>query len=242
LLLASTIVFAQVTAPASPLPSTPTEELQVLKAQIATTQQYQEQFVSMVQWSLGAVLAMALGLAAFNWYSSKVSYERDIASLRQENKALHAELSALIKIETEASAKRLIESLSERQADIQAAVAKALESKLAKHSADISQLNSKILELRYTLTELEAEDAEGEKRYAWAIYKYCDLLDISVKNASDHYQVGEILDVIGKLLENPATSLSADDVTHAVEALKRLPQRYQAAAQNLIPRINRAHK
>ncbi len=242
MLIAAAVVSAQVTAPASPSPNPQTEELQVLKAQLATTEAYQDQFVSMVQWSLGAVLAMALGLAAFNWYTSKASYERDIASLRLENRALHAELSALIKADIEASAKRLIEGLSDRQADIQAAVAKALDPKLSKHSSDISQLRSDVHELQYELIEREAEDAARDKSYAWAIYKYCDLLDISVQNRSDHYQVGAILDAIGKLLDNPATSLSADNVTHAVEALKRLPQRYQAAAQNLIPRINRAHK
>lgn len=242
LLIAPVVVCAQVAAPATAPLSNQAEELRVLKAQLSTTQEYQDQFISMVQWSLGAVLAMALGLAAFNWYSSKASYERDIASLRQENNALHAELSALIKAETEASSRRLIEALSERQADIQAAVAEALDPKLANHSSDISELRGNVLDLRYDLTEREAEDAVRDKSYAWAIYKYVDLLDISVKNGSHRYQVGDILDEIRELLDNPATSLSADHVTRAVEGLKRLPQRYQSAAQNLIPRINRAHK
>lgn len=242
LALVSVAFAAQVDTPAAPAASHATEELQVLKAQLETIQDYQDQFVSMVQWSLGAVLAMALGLAAFNWYSSKASYERDIASLRQENKALHAELSAMIKAEADASAKRLVEALSERQKEIQVAVGKSLDPKLQKHSSDIEDLVSDVLELQYERTEQNAKEAVRDERYAWAIYEYCNLLDLSVKNHSDHYQVGDILDEIQKLLGNPKTSLSADDVTHATESLKRLPQRYQAAAQNLIPKINQAHK
>jgi hypothetical protein len=242
LAMVSVAIAAQVNTSVAPVVSHATEELHVLKVQLATIQDYQDQFVSMVQWSLGAVLAMALGLAAFNWYSSKASYERDIASLRQENKALHAELTAMIKAEADASAKRLVEALSERQKEIQAAVAKSLDPKLQKHSSDIADLISDVLELQYERIKQNAEEAAKNERYAWAIYEYCDLLDLSVKNHSDHYQVGDILDEIQKLLGNPKTLLSADDVTHATESLKRLPQRYQAAAQNLIPKISWAHK
>jgi hypothetical protein len=239
---ATAAVQAQVADPKTlPNPSS-TEELRVLKTQIATTQEYQDQFISIVQWSLGAVLAMALGLAAFNWYSSKASYERDIQSLRQENRALHAELTALIRTEADASAKRLTDGLSARQVEIQAAVSKALEQKLAKQSSDISEVKTDVLDLQYRETQREAKEAARDKNYSWAIYTYSELLGISVRQGSDHYQVGEILDEIGKLLDNPATALSADNVTEVVESLKRLPQRYQAAAQNLIPRINRAHR
>lgn len=236
------LALAQVAIPSSEAPVAQSEELKVLRAQIATTQDYQDQFISMVQWSLGAVLAMALGLAAFNWYTSKVSYERDIQSLRQENRALHAELTALIRTETEAFAKRLVDGLSERQSAIQDALSKIMDKRVAEQSGEISELKRSVLELRFNLTEAEAEEATRDKRYAWAIYKFCELLQISVEQGSDYYQVGDILDAISKLLDNPAIALSADDVTQTVESLKRLPQRYQVAAQNLIPRINRAHK
>lgn len=213
------------------------QEIQLLKAQIKTVENYQDQFISIVQWSLSAVLAMALGLAAFNWYSSKVSYERDIQSLRQENKALHTELLALLKSETDVASKRLSEELSGRQANIEATVTKSLDAKLATQAAQLVNHKNQLLGLRYDITKREAEEAVNSKSYAWGIYKYCELLDLSVRKGSDFYQVGEILDAIGKILDNSATALSAENVSNAVETLRRLPQRYQAAAENLIPRI-----
>ena len=222
------------TAPAQ-VQSPATTEVQVLKAQIETMRSYQDQFISVITWSLGAVLTIAFGLAAYNWYSSKLSYERDIQALRQENKALHAELTALLKSETEQAAKRLLDELASKQAEIQAALTKAFDSKL-------SDIKDEVLDLEYNFTEDEAENALKEKSYAWAIYKYCRLLEISVRQSSDYYQVGEILDRIGKVLDNPATSLSSDNVIDAVEKLRRLPKRYQTAAENLIQRITKAHK
>lgn len=227
--------LGQTKAPASPVRTAPTAEVEVLKAQIDTMKSYQEQFVSVITWSLGAVLTMAFGLAAFNWYSSRTSYDRDLQALRHENKALHAELRSLLQRETEQAAKHLLEQFGTKQAEIQSALTKALDSKL-------SEIGTNVLNLEYNFTEFEADEALKGKKYSWAIYKYCQLLEMSVRQGSDHYRVGDILDEIGKVLDKPETSLTADNVTDAVEMLRRLPTRYRTAAENLIPRITRAHK
>lgn len=232
----SSIALGQAVPHATPNP-TPVSgpEVAVLTAQLQTMQAYQDQFISIVSWSLAAVLAMALGLAAFNWYSSRTSYDRDIQALRQENKALHAELSAIISRETEQASARISEQLAKRQSEIQAALSKMFDPK-------ISDLKNGILNLEFNFTRLEAENAATSKSFAWAVYKYCRLLEISVRQGSDHYEVGEILDRIGDLVDKPETSLTADNVTDAVEVLKNLPRRYQTAADNVIPRIRKAHK
>lgn len=128
----------------SPSQSPGSTEVQVLEAQVEIMRNYQEQFVSVITWSLGAVLTMAFGLAAYNWYSTKVSYERDIQALRQEKKALHAELSSLLKSETEQAATRLLGELATKQAEIQSSLAKVFDSKL-------SEIRTEVLDLQYKL-------------------------------------------------------------------------------------------
>lgn len=242
LIIAACDVLGQSALPASSSASSETsQELQVIKAQIQTTKDYQEQFLSVVEWSLSAVLAMALGLAAFNWYTSKITYERDIQSLHQENKSLHAELTALLKTETEAAAKLLNDQMSNRQAEIQAAIETLLDQKLSKHASALDNLKYELLDLKFQHIKGEAKRAITEKQFGWAIYKYCDLLDVTIEKGSYYYEIGDALDAMGEILDKPETKLSSDYVTKAVETLKRLPQRYQAAAQNLIPKINRAH-
>lgn len=229
------ISCAQSETPSPPVQAHTSPEVKVLEAQVAIMREYQDQFVSMVNWSLGAVLTMAFGLAAFNWYSSKASYDRDIQALRQENKTLHIELSALLKSEANQIEKNLRETLATAQTDIQNTFTKLVDSK-------ISSIKNEVLSLKFKSTKQEAKDALEKKSYEWAISKYCELLEVSVRQGSDHYEVGEILDAIGDVLDNPATSLSADSVTDAIESMQRLPTRYQAAAQNLIQRITRAQK
>ena len=56
-------------APSQPQPPS-LVQFEVLKAELETTQAFQDRFISMVQWSMGTVIAIALGLAAFSWYSS----------------------------------------------------------------------------------------------------------------------------------------------------------------------------
>ena len=186
----------------------------------------------MVIWSCVRNGARAGGI---NWYSSKVSYDRDIQSLHLENKTLRAELLALLKKENDVASKRLANELSDCQSNIQAAVTKDIKQQLADYK-------NKLLELDFTNTQREAKDAVNEKRYTWGIYKYCQLLRISVRQGSDRYEVSEILDTIGELISKPNTSLDAENVTNAVETLKNLPERYQAAAENLISKITAAHK
>jgi len=229
------VTIAQTPTIPAPSEHASDQETLLLKAKLETMEQYQDQFISMVQWSFGAVFAMALGLAAFNWYSSKVSYDRDIQSLHLENKTLRAELLALLKKENDVASKRLANELSDCQSNIQAAVTKDIKQQLADHK-------NKLLELDFTNTQREAKDAVNEKRYTWGIYKYCQLLRISVRQGSDRYEVSEILDTIGELISKPNTSLDAENVTNAVETLKNLPERYQAAAENLISKITAAHK
>ncbi len=217
------------------------QEIQLLHAQLKATKEYQEQFISIIQWSLSAVLAMALGLAAFNWYTSKLSYDRDIKSLRVENKSFHNDLSLQIKEELTKSSAKLLGELETREKSIKSAAVNAIKPDLDALNSKISSQKRTLLNLEYDFKEQQAINAVENKRYSWAIREYCYLLKISVRQGSAHYQVGDILDEIGDLLVKPEISLSADDVTDAISALNSLPEKYKNAANNLVPKINKAH-
>ncbi|MCP4116919.1 MAG: hypothetical protein GY737_16255 [Desulfobacteraceae bacterium] len=218
-----------------------TEEVQLLKTQIKMIEGYENQFISIILWSLSAVIAMALGLSAFNWYTSKTSYERDVQSLRQENKALKAELLARLKSETDVASKSLSKGLSDRQAEIEVVVTKNLNAKLAIQSSQLAGHKQEILELRYSITKKEAEEAIESKDYSQGIYTYCKLLEITVQK-NIVYQVNEILDEIGVILDKIETSLSSYYVTEIVESLRRLPEKYQTVVENIILKVNKAQK
>ena len=214
--------------------------VELLEAQIEVITSYQNTFVSIVLWALGAVLAMALGLAAFNWYSNKINYERDLKSLRQENESLIRLLEANLRKELESNKNSLEESIASREDSITKSVEEKFKDKFSSQSSQLDSLRIAITDLEYVSTEREAEDAVKQKRHAWAIYLYLDLLLISVKQNSYQYQAGEILDEISKILDIDGVSVPSDYVTKATSTFKKLPNGYRTTAENLLPKFNKA--
>lgn len=217
------------------------QELQILKAQVASMEKYQSQFISIVLWSLGAVLAMALGLSAFNWYSNKFSYEREIQAIKQASDRSYDSNAAQLKSELEAQSKSILDDLSTREESIRDSVANELNKKMNAQSSNIKRCQRDILSLQFSDVERAAKDAVRDKRFEWALHNYCELLRISVKQGSDYYEAGEILDEMSTLLDKPNIELNSDEVTQLTETLRGMPERYLAAAENLIPKVNNAH-
>jgi hypothetical protein len=237
------IWLTTVQAAESPSVATPGEEREVavLRAQLETIEAYQDQFLSVVLWSLGAVIAMSLGLAAFNWFANKVSYERDIQAIKQENQAVISVLEAQLKSEIGQESQKIVSEIGAREESIKSAIIKELSKKIDTQASTISKQAKAILDLQFDSVERDAEDSVAKKSYEWAIYRYCDLLNISVKNESLSYEAGDILDKISEILDKPGVSLSSDNVTKAIETFNNLPPSHHTAAQNLIPKIKRAH-
>ncbi|QCF24595.1 hypothetical protein [Hydrocarboniclastica marina] len=216
-------------------------EIALLTAQIASMENYQSQLISIVIWSLSSVIAMALGLAAFNWYTSKVSYEREMQALNQESDAKLQEMHSALKTSVDEYSKKLVADLDSKSDEIKNAAIKEIQKRIESLTLSLKEQKSRILKLEYDNKERLAEEAMGKGRLEWSVYQYCDLLAISVEQGSDHYQVGEILDEISKALDDPKISMSSDDVSRTIAALKNLPKRHQAAAENIIPKVNRAY-
>lgn len=218
------------------------EEILLLKVQLQTTREYQQQFLSVVLWSLGSIIALAVGLAAFNWYSSKISYERELEALSRENRGFQSELKALLQHEIDEKSSTLIERLDDRQSDIESTVRNVLEKQLSELSSQIGGLKKRLVGLEYNDIERQAEAAVAEKRYSWAIYKYADLILVSIAQGPDHYEATEIIDRIREILDKHKPTLSANDVSHATESLKKLSGSLAAPAEGLIEVINQHYQ
>ena len=125
-------------------------------------------------------------------------------------------------------------TISESEKPLQERLEKLIETKLKSMVSRVSDLKDSVLELSHENLERDAKDAMRDKRYSWAVYKYCAMLDSSVKRETDYYEVPDILDSMKKALEMPGVKMYADDVTTTVDALKRLPAKYQVASEKLI--------
>lgn len=212
---------------------TPTEVV-ALRAQLDIVRDYQDRFVGIVMWSLGAVVTMTIGLLAFGWYTNKTNYERDRDAVRQERETLRHELRAFLSDEIRRVTQEVNGSIAENEKAIQQRVEKTALASIQKLSSKLDSTTARILEIEHDNLEREAKEALKEKNPRWAVYKYCELLDSSVRRQADHYEVPDILDSIKSALATPGIKMYADDVTNTVEALNRLPAKYQAASERLV--------
>ncbi|MGZ4959437.1 MAG: hypothetical protein ACXV7J_09300 [Methylomonas sp.] len=85
-------------------PVASTEEIAVLRAQITEMRRSEDRLLSTVHWTLSAVFAIALGLAAFSWWSSSKLHQQDLQRLKDD---LHQQLSVVVDRTLAESARKL---------------------------------------------------------------------------------------------------------------------------------------
>jgi hypothetical protein len=61
-----------------------TEEVAVLRAQITEMRRSEDRLLSTVHWTLGAVVTVAIGLAAFSWWSSNKLHQQDLQRVKDD--------------------------------------------------------------------------------------------------------------------------------------------------------------
>ena len=240
ILLATLAAFTNAAdAPASAPTGSNVTETAILKAQLETTRQFQDSFISMGQWTLTGVITVSLALAGFGWYTSKKNYDRDRDSLQREANALRDILDSALKTGIQQTGKALEDALTARQTAIQIAIEKVVQARINGFSATISNLEYEVLELKSTALESEADAAAIKKNYGWAVRLYGQLLALQTKGDIDEYEAPGILDKIRSIVKAPGTRLDAETVNTTVEALSGLPRRHQAACEQLIEDLKR---
>lgn len=211
----------------------PSQEVVALRAQVETMKGYQEQFVEVVLWSLGGVVALVLALLAFSFFSSKTSYERDRRFLEQERKVIEEEIQAKIRHEFAELSERITSLVSEREELIKGKIEGGVLSKIGSISSRVDDLKDDVLDLRYDALKREAEDGERSKQFGWAIYKYRQMLEISITRGFD-FQFPDLLDSIKKCLANSSLKIDSDELSELSSVLKKLPPKYGVASEHLI--------
>lgn len=239
LMLVSLEASAQASGAASAVPSNTASnvEVQVLRAQLESMRFFHDSFISMAQWALGTAVAVILSLAVFGWFTNKASYERERDLLKQQAHQLKDEVMNLLQMRVIESRKELEAALNTRQAAIQKAVETAIQPKISAVQSAVKDANDAALELKADAALKEAKEAQGSKRHAWAIYKYCQALEIYVQRKTDFYEASDALDAINEILKTPGLTLDADAVSGAVESLQRLPKQHHAVTESLIKRL-----
>jgi hypothetical protein len=60
------------------------DEVLVLRTQVAEMRRSEDRILATVHWALGGVFTIAVGLAAFSWWTSNKLHQQDLSRLREE--------------------------------------------------------------------------------------------------------------------------------------------------------------
>lgn len=227
--------------PAAPQPAASgnaqATEVAVLRAQLETTKQFHDSYMTVTVSALGTAIAIVLALAAFSWFTSKSNYERDRAFLEEKVAALRRELDTLVQERTSQLQKELADSLDARQAGIQKAVEASTAPKITALSAKVEKVRSTALDLQIGNQLETAKRSVAAHLYDYAITEYCEAIRLHVERGSDSYMAGDIFDKIHAVLKMPDVKMSADNLTDAVGILEALPKEHRHLAEQLVQRL-----
>jgi hypothetical protein len=216
-------------------------EIAVLRAQIETTRQFQDNFISMAQWTLGTAIVVALAIGGFAWYTNKSNYDRDRESLAREVKALGTELRAEIQSHIGEQAQKLERNLDAREKALTEGLAKAIDAKL---DAKLSAVRRQLRDVARDLHVLQ-ESALKYEVQKWidkgvqtnALRKLADLLEHQIKRGAAEYFISQTLEQIMTLAKDNKGSIGADTFAKVNEAIDKLPKGLRAGSEPIVARL-----
>lgn len=216
-------------------------EVAVLRAQLETTKQFHDSYMTVTVSALGTAIAIVLALAVFSWFTSKSNYERDRAFLEEKVAILKRELEANAKRQADEIRKELVTTIDTRQAAISKAVESALTQKISTLSVEINRVKSTALELKIETQLNTAKTSLKDKMYDYAIAEYCEAIRLHVERGTDSFMAGDIFDKIYAILKIPDVHMSADNLKEAIDILEALPKDHKYIAEQLVIRLKNLH-
>ena len=233
------------------LTGSPTNELAVLRAQLAESQRFQEQVLSTVYWSLGTVASVAVLLVGFGWFTNFRMYDRDKSALERDLRAqildhsrgLRDELSTTASLRFSELEKSLVAQLAAAQERVASANTEKITTTEKQIINKLSITNSRLSNVEAEVQQLKLA-AELQKRESWiASLNYRNALQSTVTalelaNTLDSpYEVGDILDLVAEDMNSIFSSKERpiDNflVSQLVDALDKVKGTHAHGAANI---------
>lgn len=214
-------------------------EIAALRAQIETTKQFQDSFITMAQWALGTAVAVALALSVFAWQSNKTTYERDRESLAREAKNLAAELRTELQTQIAERSKEVVDSLGTKEKSIADALSKTLDARIALVKGKLSDIEDDIQELQEKDLAQQAQMWTDKDVQSNALAVLAELLVHQIKRESGEYFLSETLNKILEISKDSSKSIGADTYAAVNDAIEKLPRGLRGACDPILANLKR---
>lgn len=239
LLALMTFCAAAQPAPAQkPIADAPTtnEEVRALRAQIEVMQEYKDDLLTTVYWSLGGVFAIVVLLAGWSWFGAFRIQQAEV-------KRIHSELSNDLqgwKNEANKSVAQTAELQNEAASkqinDLFNGKTKEINRKIADNKQDIEEIKNQLLlqsataEVRYW----EHEDVPAN------VFTSCmSLLEAAKRNGAS-WEINHALEKMTTIAREHRRNVDADDISALLPQLESLPSEHAISVEHLRDALRRA--
>jgi hypothetical protein len=247
-ILIANIAFA--TTPSNetslPIPDKHTNELQnrviQVENQLSIIRDYNDDFMSVILWSLGTVAGIALILIGFNWFQSTRTLKAEFGALKEEF------MASLNKTSEEQNTK-LNSKISGIEKEIASVSAKVVDEKLNTVRGNISWLSSEIRELQYKNIESAVKYWQERSVPANAVTHSGDLISCAIRMDNEipdnEWRISDAVDILQKsldLLIEEKARLDTQELTDLEAIVNQLPKAHKTARAVLLSRLQEMHK
>lgn len=177
-------------------------EVAVLRAQLETSERYQDRLINTVYWALGTLCAVFLALIGFGWFANFRIYDRDRAALSKElREAVQAELLDI--------RRELGTELQQWENDAKESV-EAATAKMHKNAqGELHSLQRQVQQLEMEIARLQAEVWSAKKLHGNAFSALIRAAEIGRRIDQD-WQVNRSVDQIEKMILSMDGVFSSD--------------------------------
>ena len=195
-------------------------QIEVLKAQNEVMKDYQDKFLSTVQWSLSGVVGVVILLIGYNWFTNFKNQEKEIQTLKNY---VEQELRDK-KLELDSNINQKIKDMSERES---------------------KALWSDIYDIQYQLLLIEFNDCKSRKIYATCIRRVREMVDLS-KKMKYEFRIKRSLDNLVDVLELTLNErhkkiMTADIISIIQETLSMTGDEYAPVKKRVNELISKIH-
>ncbi len=213
------------------------EQVSHVENQLTIIRDYNDDFMSVILWSLGTVGAIAVVLIGFNWFQSTRTLKAEFSALREEF------LASLNKTSEEQNS-RLDKTISGLEKEITSVASKVADEKIRTVRGNISWLTSEVREHNYKFQEKEVEYWMEMPVPSNAVIASGELIACAIK-LDNEWRISDSIDTLNKsidLLKEDGKRLEAQELTELEAIVNQLPEAHKTAKAVLLSRLAEMHK
>lgn len=218
-----------------------TQQLEIMRLgeQLSVVREYNDDFIAVILWSLGVLLALTIVLLGFNWFQNSRAIKRELGSIKTELESSIALLKQELKHEIDTELENLEKLLDNKAEDTSQKAVDPLKRGLGK-------LEHKVLMLEYDALEVEVKNWKSQSVLSNALRSSADLIECAIKIGWD-WKLSNAIDLMNEVFDQieakgvKESRIDSQDVVQTEAIVETCPSSHKSPRDGLLARLRALH-